>query len=135
MTGRRGFLGCALCAALGLVAERVAAQPAGRPAGGPVRTELRRIDYPDDHVSIQMLLEAPAGTAIPRHTHPGIESAYVLEGEILLEVQGRPDETLRQGDSFQVPAGVPHGGRVGGQPCKLHLTYIVEKGKPLASPA
>ncbi len=131
MLGKRGFLGCALCAAAGLVAGKAEAQP----AGGPKRTELRRLDYPNGHEVIQMLLEAPADLRIPRHTHPGIESAYLLEGEILLEVQGQPDRDLKPGDSFQVPAGVPHGGKVGARPCKLHITYIVEKGKPLASPA
>src|SRR5207253_2049853 len=48
--------------------------------------------------------------------------------------------TLRQlgqaGDSFFVPAGVVHDGKnVGSGPAKVLATYVVEKGKPVASPA
>ena len=138
MISRRGFAGCVLCAATGLVASAVA--PAGaqqaQPAGGLTRTVLSRIDYPGDgKVSILMVLEAAAGTPIPRHTHPGIESSVVMEGEIELEVQGQPTRRFTAGEGFQVPPETPHGGKVGAQPARLAITYVVEKDKPLASPA
>ena len=56
-----------------------------------MRKVLSTIDYPGDgKVSILMTLEAPEGTVIARHTHPGIESSVVTEGELELEVQGQP---------------------------------------------
>ena len=131
MFGKRGFFGCVLCAAIGMPAGRSEAQT---PAG-VVRTELRRIDYPANHTIIQMTLEAPAGFEVARHTHPGVESTLVMEGEISLEVQGQPARVHRAGDGFQVPAGVPHAGRVGNARAKLFIHYVVEKDKPLASPA
>jgi quercetin dioxygenase-like cupin family protein len=70
--------------------------------------------------------------AVARHTHPGIESSYVLEGEISLEVQGHPARTFKVGDGFQV---TPHGGKNGDKKTRLAINYIVEKDKPLASPA
>lgn len=131
MIGKRGFFGCAICAAIGMAPGRSEAQT---PAG-PVRTEHKRIEYPAGHVIIQMTLEAPAGFVVAPHTHPGVESTLVQEGELVLDVRGQPSATFRPGDTFQVPAGAVHGGRVGGSRAKLFIHYVVEKDKPLASPA
>lgn len=138
MATRRGFLACALCSALGLMATGVAApaQAQGSAApGGVVRKMLSTIDYPGDgKVSILMTLEAPEGTVIARHTHPGIESSVVTEGELELEVQGQAPRRVVAGEGFQVPPGIPHGGKVL-KNARLAITYVVEKDKPLASPA
>ncbi|MEN0075657.1 MAG: cupin domain-containing protein [Paracraurococcus sp.] len=143
MAMRRGFLACAICSAAGLVATAVAGpaalaqgQPAGpAPAGGPTRKTLSTIDYPGDgKISILMTLDAPAGTVIPRHTHPGIESSVVMSGELELEMQGQPTRRYAAGEGFQVPPGLPHGGRTLSA-VRLGITYVVEKDKPLSSPA
>jgi quercetin dioxygenase-like cupin family protein len=73
--------------------------------------------------------------SIGRHTHPGPESGYVLTGEAVLSVQGQPDRHLKAGDSYQIPAAVVHDARSGPHGAKVIATYVVEKGKPLASPA
>lgn len=78
---------------------------------------------------------APGGTA-GRHTHPGEEISYVTagEGEILME--GKPPLKVKAGDGFIVPAGTRHDARnTGTQPMRLVAVYVVEKGKPLATPA
>jgi hypothetical protein len=42
----------------------------------------------------------------------------------------------RAGDAFQVPPNTPHaGGKAGIAKTRVLITYVVEKGKPLASPA
>ena len=85
-----------------------------------------------------LLVEATieAGVPVGRHTHPGIESAYVLEGGFELPVQGQPTRTIKAGDGFQIPPETPHaGGKPGDTKSKILVTYVVEKGKPLASPA
>jgi quercetin dioxygenase-like cupin family protein len=76
------------------------------------------------------------GVTVARHTHPGIESGYVVAGGLNLPIEGMPTRALKPGDGFQVPAGVPHAGDKNG-PAKTIITstYVVEKGKPLASPA
>jgi quercetin dioxygenase-like cupin family protein len=48
---------------------------------------------------------------------------------------GQPPKTYKAGESFEIPQGTVHGGRSGPNGTKLVGTYIVEKGKPLASPA
>jgi quercetin dioxygenase-like cupin family protein len=76
------------------------------------------------------------GATVARHTHPGIESTYVMEGEIELPVQGRPTQMLKAGEAFQVPPETPHaGGKPASAKTRLIVNYIVEKGKPLATPA
>jgi quercetin dioxygenase-like cupin family protein len=75
------------------------------------------------------------GAPIDKHTHPGEELGYVLEGTLTLEVEGKPPVTLKAGEVYFVEAGRVHGGKNGNTPGKVLATYIVEKGKPLAQPA
>ena len=63
------------------------------------------------------------------------ESGYVLDGKMTLLIDGQPPKTLKVGDSYQVPAGAIHDGKSGDKGVKVIATYVVEKGKPLATPA
>ena len=83
---------------------------------------------------VQAVAEIPAGMNAGRHTHPGEEIGYVLEGTLTLMVEGKPPLTVKQGESFFVPAGTIHDGKAEGA-VKVLATYVVEKGKPLATPA
>ena len=86
--------------------------------------------------AVQVVAEFVPGGAAGKHTHPGEELGYVLEGSLQLEVTGQPSRTLKAGDAFFIPAGVVHDGKnIGGGPAKVLATYFVEKGKPVASPA
>jgi quercetin dioxygenase-like cupin family protein len=43
---------------------------------------------------------------------------------------------LKVGDAFQIPADTPHaGGAAATAKTRLIITYVVQKGKPLATPA
>jgi quercetin dioxygenase-like cupin family protein len=85
---------------------------------------------------VQALAEFVPGGAAGKHTHPGEELGYVVEGTLELLIDGQPPRTVKAGESFFVPAGMVHDGRnVGSGPAKVLATYIVEKGKPVASPA
>lgn len=102
------------------------------------RTPLQTVDFPPGFNTISAIAEVAPGSCSGRHTHPGFESSYVMEGVILLKVEGKPDQTYKAGDSFQIPTGVPHDAcSVPGSSAgfKVLATYIVEKGKPVASPA
>ena len=82
------------------------------------------------------IAEVPAGGAAGRHTHPGIETGYVLEGELNLLIDGQPEKTLKVGDSYQIPAGVVHDAKTyGDKTMKVLGVYIVDKTRPLASRA
>jgi len=138
MLTRRGFASCALCAISGFIATEASAQ--GTPpaaAGGVTRKILSKTDGPAPGFET-LLVEATieAGVAVGRHTHPGVESAYVLEGGFELPIQGQETRTLKAGDAFQIPPETPHaGGKAGTAKSRILITYVVLKDKPLASPA
>ena len=89
-----------------------------------------------DRHAVQVIAEFVPGGAAGKHTHPGEELGYVLEGTLQLEIAGQPPRTLNAGEVFFIPAGVVHDGRnIGVGPAKVLATYVVEKGKPVASPA
>jgi quercetin dioxygenase-like cupin family protein len=72
------------------------------------------------------------GVAFGRHTHPGEEIVYVLEGSLEYEVEGKPAVTLKAGSVLFIPAGTIHAAQNVGSGNGAELaTYIVEKGKPL----
>jgi len=131
MLTRRAFAVCALCAAGGFLATGADAQTPGLK-----RTLIKETDGPmDGYVTIEMRIEIDPGATIARHTHPGIESGYVAQGGTELTIEGQGSLKLEAGDGFQVPTRVPHGGLNGPAKTVVISTYVVEKGKPLASPA
>ena len=79
--------------------------------------------------------ELAPGASAGKHTHPGEEVGYVLEGNSVLEVDGKPPLHLKPGDTYAIAAGVPHDAKnEGSANAKLMAVWIVEKGKPLATP-
>jgi hypothetical protein len=101
MLSRRKFAACVLCAAAGFAATAVGEANAQMPAGIK-RSILSKTDMPDGkYVALLAEVEIDAGVAVPHHTHPGIESAYCLDGRAQLSIKGQP--MVKQGDSFQVP--------------------------------
>jgi quercetin dioxygenase-like cupin family protein len=72
------------------------------------------------------------GYVAPRHTHPGEEIIYVLEGSLEYQIEGKPPATVKPGDVLFVPAGTIHSVKNVGSSNGAELaTYVVEKGKPL----
>ena len=100
------------------------------------RTMLQKNDLSaQGREAVQVLAEFAPGAAAGKHTHPGEEMGYVLEGTLVLEVVGKKPVTLKAGDVFFVPAGVVHDGKNAGKgPAKVLATYVIEKGKPVATP-
>lgn len=93
------------------------------------------ISVPGREAIIARVEIAPGGT-VGRHTHAGEEISYVIEGEGEVLMEGQPPLKVKAGDGFVIPAGVRHDARnTGKQPLKVLAVYVVEKGKPLATPA
>jgi quercetin dioxygenase-like cupin family protein len=85
---------------------------------------------------IQAVAEFEPGATPGRHTHFGEEVGYVIDGTLLVEQDGKPAVTLKAGQGFIIPAGTIHNAKnTGSGTAKILATYIVEKGKPLATPA
>lgn len=126
---RRTVLATAL-AALALCAV-AAAQ-----VSGIRRTPLVKADVSvAGREAVVVRAELDPGSMAGRHTHPGDEISYVLEGESELLIDGEPPRTVRAGEAIVIPAGKVHDARNSGTGVlRLVGVYVVEKGKPLASP-
>jgi quercetin dioxygenase-like cupin family protein len=113
-----------------------ASAPHAQPPGVQ-RQVLQRTAGPADGQEVLLVrVEIAPGAAAGRHSHPGIETGYVVEGEVLMEIEGEAPRTLVPGDSYLVPAGRIHDVRaVGARPARALATFVVERGKPLATPA
>ena len=116
----------ALAAVIGLGAQQT----------GFKRTVLQQGDLsaPGREV-VQVIAEIQPGAEAGRHTHPGEEITYVLEGALTLEIQGKPPVVKKAGEVFLIPAGTVHNARNAGTTgAKALATYVIEKGKPVATP-
>jgi quercetin dioxygenase-like cupin family protein len=100
---------------------------------GVTRTDLQRHDLSaPGREAIQVRVDLAPGVAFGKHTHPGEEIIYVLEGSLEYQVGDKPPVTLKAGDVLFIPAGTVHSARNAGSVTGSELaTYIVEKGKPL----
>jgi len=100
---------------------------------GTRRTDLQRHDLsaPGREV-VQVRVDFDPGYASPRHTHPGEEIIYVIEGTLEYQIEGQPPVTVKAGDVVFVPAGAIHLAKNVGSGNGAELaTYVVERGKPL----
>jgi len=116
-----------------LVASGLALHVALSQQQGIKRTDLQRHDLsvPGREV-VQVRVELAPGVSFPKHTHPGEEIIYVLEGTWEYTVEGKPPVTLKAGEVLFIPAGTIHSAKNVGTGRGAELaTYIVEKGKPL----
>ncbi len=106
-------------------------------APGIKRTDLQQqsLSVPGREV-VQVRVDIAPGVLASRHSHPGEEIIYVIEGTLEYDVDGKPPVTLKAGEVLFIPYGVIHSARnVGNDNAAELATYIVEKGKPLVTPA
>jgi len=106
-------------------------------ASGLTRTIVTRADVSvPGREAVVARVEVAPGARAGRHTHPGDEISYVLEGQAELLIDGQPPRVVKAGESFVIPAGVVHDAHnTSDVPTRLVGVYVVEKGKPLATPA
>ncbi len=101
------------------------------------RETLQTRDVPAPAWRSQLVrVSVDKGGLVARHTHPGLEIGYIEQGQAEVKIKGRPDQALHRGDSFAVLADTPHSVQNTG-PGELVIlsTYVVDKSKPLATPA
>jgi quercetin dioxygenase-like cupin family protein len=119
-------------------AGKAAPPAAGAPAApaGFKRVELQKHDLPGGREAVTARGEFQPGAAVPRHTHPGEEIGYVVEGELTIEIDGQPAKTVKAGEAFFIPPNTVHAGKNTSKGnTAVVSTYLIEKGKPLATPA
>ena len=130
-------LACAALAALAwmdLAAAQQSAPAAVNQTQNIKRIPLQRFDVPGTaYETVIGIAEIAPDVTIGRHTHPGPESGYLIEGGFELLVDGEQPRQLKAGNSYVVPPNTLHDAKTGAAGAKVIATYVVEKGKPLAS--
>jgi quercetin dioxygenase-like cupin family protein len=116
-----------------IAASVLTIQTAQAQSSGIKRTDLQRHDLSaPGREAVQVRVDIAPGVAFGKHTHPGEEIIYVLEGTLEYQIEDKPPVTLKAGDVLFIPAGTVHAARNPGSVTGSELaTYIVEKGKPL----
>lgn len=142
---RWGLAGIALAVVLAVVftgaflarGQAQNATPAAPAAGGVQRTLLTKADVSvPGREADAMRAEIAPGASTGRHTHPGDEIDYVLQGQIEITFDGQPPHQLKAGDALVIPMGTVHNAvNVGSAPAMISAVFVVEKGKPLVVPA
>ena len=119
-----------------IVASGLALCAARAQQAGVKRTDLQRHDLSLlGREVIQVRVDFAPGAVAPKHSHPGEEIVYVIEGSLEYEVEGKQPVTLHAGEVLFIPAGTIHSAKnVGGGNGAELATYVVEKGKPLVVP-
>jgi quercetin dioxygenase-like cupin family protein len=100
------------------------------------RIPLQRFDVPGTaYETVIGIAEIAPNVSIGRHTHPGPESGYLIEGSLELLIDGEPSRLLKAGESYKVPLREVHDAKTGSEGAKVIATYVIEKGQSLASAA
>ena len=112
-----------------------------RSAGAQQPTVTRKVLLQQDlaipgYMTALIAVEIPVGAREGKHTHPGTLIAYVQEGALTLDYEGKPTVTYKAGDTFYVEPGKIHEGiNKGNTPIKVLATFVGEKGKPITTAA
>src|ERR1700761_7654968 len=92
---------------------------------------LQRVPVPATDREMGMgIAEFPPNAAKPKHKATGPEVAYVLEGEVTVQVEGRPAQIVHTGESYRMPANVVHVTTAGPAGAKVLATWASVPGKP-----
>lgn len=99
--------------------------------------ELQRRAIPGTELEgVTTVAEIPPGATSARHSHPGEDFGYLIEGTIVLQVDGKPPITVRAGETFFTERGQIHNARnIGTTVARAVDTYVIDKGKPGITPA
>jgi len=123
--------------ALAVAAGSAAAQqPADPKAPTVTRTPLMTQDLPmpGGFVATLVSVDLPAGAREGRHMHSGTLVAYVKEGALTLDHEGKPTVTYKAGETFSVEPGKVHEGmNKGNVKTMLIATFVFPKDQPMTT--
>lgn len=99
-------------------------KPVGQTVTVLSSVEVAEVDQegnPMKATSVEVLLE-PGGRGVP-HRHPGAVYGYVLEGEFVFKVEGKPEQILKAGETFYEPKMILH--EKGDNPSETQKTRVL----------
>jgi quercetin dioxygenase-like cupin family protein len=133
---RREFL---RLSGMGIVAPPIVNIALAQAQAGPKLTQILRNDLEGQNQVVQetvvSIVEFPPGATAPWHIHPGAqELLHVIEGSLVIEVEGKGSNLLKTGEAGIIPAELVHLARndhasVAGKALVVHSRAA--KDKPL----
>ena len=87
--------------------------------------------FTPDRDVIVTLVELPPGAALDRHWHPGEEFHYYLEGDVTIEIEGRPAYAGRPGTVGHVPLRALHTATAGDRGARILVFRVHDAGQPV----
>jgi quercetin dioxygenase-like cupin family protein len=102
-------------------------------SGNIKRTVLGVQDAPPGYQTVKVVSENPANTCGGRHHHDGLETSYLMEGEVTFKIDGQPDRLEKPAGHWELAPGVVHDACSGPQGSKVLVTYVLPKGSPIAT--
>ncbi|MCF6347281.1 MAG: cupin domain-containing protein [Flavobacteriaceae bacterium] len=63
---------------------------------------------------------------LPMHSHPAEQTTYILEGELIVFIEGEEPQKIGKGDMYYVEANIPHTVQ-----CLTEVVRVVESFSPL----
>jgi quercetin dioxygenase-like cupin family protein len=123
-------------ALLVVAGSALAQQPASPAAPTVTRTPLMTTDLPmpGGYVATLVSVELPVGAREGRHRHSGTLVAYVKEGALTLDHEGKPTVTYKTGETFSVEPGKVHEGmNKGNVTTRLIATFVFPKDQPMTT--
>jgi quercetin dioxygenase-like cupin family protein len=122
--------------ALIVAAGSVAAQQPASTTPTVTRTPLvtKDLPMPGGFVATLVRVDLPVGAREGRHMHSGTLVAFVKEGALTLDHEGKPTVTYKAGETFSVePGNVHEGMNKGTVPTQLIATFVYPKDKPMTT--
>ena len=117
------LLGCVLWTHSAMAADAA-------PAAKETRVLQRiRVQGTDREMGMGIAL-FPPNAVKPRHRAIGPELCYVLEGEIIVLIDGVPEKIVHAGESYQLAATDMHTTRAGPSGAKTIASWVTIPGKP-----
>ncbi|NUT96224.1 MAG: cupin domain-containing protein [Saccharothrix sp.] len=111
-------------------------RPGGLPMSLTVLQEAHPPFVPEGAHAMTIVIEYPPGDpGTPPHRHPGPAFGYVLEGEMVFELEGEPPRVVRAGEAFWEPGGdlihYQDGNNRDDVPVRFVVTMLCQPGKPM----
>src|SRR5688572_26912958 len=113
----------------GMITLLMATVALAAPQAAVQRTVLQQNDLSiPGHEGILARAEFPARGTTGKHTHPGDEISYILQGALRIEIEEQPAREFKAGDTFMIPAGKVHNAvNTASGTTAVLATYIIEK--------
>src|SRR5437764_15111808 len=94
------------------------------------RTLMQKFDVPNSaYETVIMVVEMAPHVNSGLHTHPGFDSAYLLEGGLTVLELGKPDKPIRAGESWHVLPCAVHEVKIGARNSTVLAVYVVQNAK------